>query len=97
MNFNNGIPFNHFLSNYFSSTHHDKVMHLSIFVDDNNAYNGELKNRYFNAALNHNAKLFKDPHFMMLDLIYFYLEEIRMQIMTERVFLVMMEKILQLL
>jgi dUTP pyrophosphatase len=63
MNFNNGIPFNHFLSNYFSSTHHDKVMHLSIFVDDNNAYNGELKNRYFNAALNHNAKLFKDPHF----------------------------------
>jgi dUTP pyrophosphatase len=38
-------------------------MHLSIFIDDNNANNGELKNRYFNAALNHNAKLFKDPHF----------------------------------
>jgi dUTP pyrophosphatase len=60
MNFNNGIPFKHFLSNYFSFTQHDRIMHLSIYIDD---LDGELKNKYVNAALNHNSKLFRDPHF----------------------------------
>jgi dUTPase len=63
MNFNNGVPFNLFLSNYFSTTNHDKVMHLSIFVDDNLENHSELKNKYLNAALDHNTKLFRDPHF----------------------------------
>lgn len=60
MNFNSGIPFNVFLSKFFSETNHDKVMHLSIFVDDNS---NELHNNYIVGALNHNSKLFNDPHF----------------------------------
>lgn len=58
--YNNGIPFNVFLSKFFSETNNDKVMHLSIFVDDNTI---ELKNHYIASALNHNSKLFNDPHF----------------------------------
>ena len=61
MNFTQGISFTRFLSQFFSSTNHDKIMHLSIFIDDNN--NAELKNKYVNAALDHNSKIFKDPHF----------------------------------
>ena len=61
MNFIQGISFNRFLSQFFSSTNHDRIMHLSIFVDDEN--NLELKNKYVNAALDHNSKIFKDPHF----------------------------------
>jgi len=58
MNFTNGIPFNSFLSNYFVNTDHDKIMRLSIFVEDN-----DLKDQYLNAAVNHNLKLFQDLHF----------------------------------
>ena len=58
MNFTNGISFNNFLSNYFLNTDHDKIMRLSIFVEDN-----DLKDQYLNAALNHNLKLLQDPHF----------------------------------
>jgi len=61
MNFLNGIQFNNFLSILFNNTHHDKVMHLSIFVDELN--DEQLKNKYINAALDHNNKLFQDPHF----------------------------------
>ena len=63
MNFTGGIPFNYFLSKFFSNTRHNKIMHLSIFVDDNNAFDGELKKKYSNAALKHNDKLFSDPDF----------------------------------
>jgi dUTP pyrophosphatase len=65
MNFFEGISFTRFLSQFFSSTNHDKIMHLTIFVDDsaNDNDNAELKNKYVNAALDHNSKIFKDPHF----------------------------------
>jgi|GEM_PF-800616 len=59
MSTNNQVMFYHFLNNYFSNTSHDKIMHLTLFVDGND----ELKNKYFNAASNHNIKLFRDPHF----------------------------------
>ena len=38
---------------------HDKIMHLSIFVDNDN----NLKNIYLEAAKKHNTKLLEDPHF----------------------------------
>jgi len=57
-NFSN---FNIFLNKYFSETSHDKVMLLSIYVDEEE--DPALKNIYLNAAQNHNNKLLADPHF----------------------------------
>jgi len=54
----NFVNFNTF-SNILSGTAHDKIMHLTIYVDDDD----ELKQKYMNAALQHNNKLLLDPHF----------------------------------
>jgi dUTP pyrophosphatase len=51
--------FYNFLAHLFSTTAHDKAMHLSIYVDADD----DLKKKYINAAMAHNQKLLNDPHF----------------------------------
>ena len=53
------IDFKDFLLNIFDKTHHGSVMFLTLFVDGDD----ELKNKYMEAAKNHNNKLFNDPCF----------------------------------
>ena len=49
-----------FLEHFYLKTHHNSVMELSIFVDDDDV---ELKKIYCQSASTHNNKLFEDPHF----------------------------------
>ena len=53
------IDFKDFLLNIFDKTDHGSVMFLTLFVDGDD----ELKNKYMEAAKNHNNKLFNDPCF----------------------------------
>jgi dUTP pyrophosphatase len=53
------MEFGKFSNVFWTTTSHDKIMHLSIYVDGDD----ELKKKYMNAALTHNDKLLKDPHF----------------------------------
>ena len=48
-----------FLEHFYLKTHHNSVMELSIFVDDEDV---ELKKIYCQYASTHNNKLFEDPH-----------------------------------
>lgn len=43
-----------------NETSHDKIMHLSIFIDSNDE---TLKHKYREAAEKHNSKIIDDPHF----------------------------------
>ena len=56
----NFISFNTFSSRFITQTAHDKVMHLSLFVDGED---NELKQKYVNAAAAHNNKIYQDPNF----------------------------------
>lgn len=49
-----------FINKFANETAHDKVMHLSIYVD---SLDTNLKNMYIDAAEKHNNKLLLDPHF----------------------------------
>lgn len=54
------IDFLSFNSKIVNETAHEKVMHLSIYVDSSDTV---LKNMYVEAAAKHNKKIMDDPHF----------------------------------
>ena len=49
-----------FIDKFANETAHEKIMHLSIYVD---SLDKDLKNMYIDAAEKHNNKLLLDPHF----------------------------------
>lgn len=51
--------FNQFVNSIKNNTHHDKIMKLSIYVDNDD----NLKNVYLNAAITHNTKIISEPQF----------------------------------
>jgi dUTP pyrophosphatase len=53
--------FQKFMYTINNKTHHDKIMHLSIFVESES--DNALKNKYVIAAVDHNNKIIQDPHF----------------------------------
>lgn len=54
------ITFDSFYNKIVNETAHEKVMHLTIYVDSSDTV---LKNMYLAAAENHNKKIMNDPHF----------------------------------
>jgi hypothetical protein len=58
---NNSVTFDTFKDNIFSNTQHDKVMHIDIYIGD--VVDDELKKLYIESSVNHNKKIFEDPHF----------------------------------
>ena len=54
------MDFTSFFNTIVNETAHDKIMHISIFVDSSDSV---LKNMYLQAAEKHNNKIIADPHF----------------------------------
>lgn len=59
-NYNSIYALNSFRNTLIHNTHHDRFMHLKIFVDSEDL---ELKDLYINYATSHNQKIMNDPHF----------------------------------
>lgn len=54
------MDFTSFFNTIVNETAHDRIMHISIFVDSDDSV---LKNMYLQAAEKHNNKIISDPHF----------------------------------
>ena len=55
----NITPFERYVNAIKSNTHIDKIMKLTIYVDNDD----NLNNVYLNAAINHNSKIISEPQF----------------------------------